>query len=80
MECFEDRTTPSVVTAAAIADAHEGGTAGTIRFSRTDTTGSLFANYAVGGTAMYGSDHWVFGFGVLFADGVATVDGVPHEK
>ena len=73
LECFEDRTTPSVVTAAAIADAHEGGTAGTIRFSRTDTAGSLSVGFDLSGTATAWSDYSP-PFSVTFGNGAATVD------
>ncbi len=51
LECFEDRTTPSVVTAAAGANAYEGGGAGTVVLSRTDTTTGQSVNFSFGGTA-----------------------------
>jgi hypothetical protein len=74
LEVCEDRTVPTpVVTVQALADATEGGAAGLIRFTRTETSGSLYVSLMASGTATAGSDYTSVS-GVRFADGEATVD------
>jgi hypothetical protein len=74
MESLEDRSVPTVVTVAALADAHEGGAAGAFRFTRDTTGGTLMVAYTVGGTATAGSDFTSLFGTVQFADGSSTAD------
>ncbi|MBX9582636.1 MAG: hypothetical protein K2X87_20200 [Gemmataceae bacterium] len=70
---LEDRTVPSaVVTVEAMKDPTEGGAAGTFRFTRSDTTGSLTVYFTAGGTASPGSDYTSIGNSVTFAAGSPT--------
>lgn len=65
----------ATVTAAAIADAFEGGASGVIRFTRTgDTSSSLGIDLSIGGTADNGTDYDYVSFPVEFANGESTVD------
>jgi hypothetical protein len=64
-----------VVTVARIADAVEGGSAGTFRFFRTgDLSAPLTVTFAVGGTATSGTDYTSIGTTVTFATDSATAD------
>jgi Calx-beta domain len=71
---LHDNDTP-VVTVAKIADATEGGTAGTFRFTRSGSTySSLTANFTVSGTATSVTDFTALGTSVTFTYGQATAD------
>jgi hypothetical protein len=73
VERMEDRTVPTpVVTAAALSDAHEGGS-GSFRLTRTETTGTLFVSLGLSGSATSGSDY-SNPMGAMFPGGQATVD------
>src|SRR5437763_2570004 len=48
---LEDRTVPTTVTIAALSDAHEGGSNGAFRLTRSDTSGSLGVTLTLSGTA-----------------------------
>lgn len=65
-----------VVTVAAVADAFEGGSAGTFRITRTETAGNLGLTFSVQGTATLYADHGdaEAPYQLLFADGLATLD------
>ncbi len=63
------------MTVAKVADAAEGGAAGTFRFSRTGiTSAALTVAYTVGGTATAGADYTALSGTVTFPAGAATVD------
>jgi hypothetical protein len=73
-EWLEDRTVPSTVTVARIADAAENGTAdGLFRFTRTgDTSAELTVHYQVSGTGT--GDVSPLGTSITFAAGSATAE------
>ncbi|MBN9121029.1 MAG: hypothetical protein J0I06_18075, partial [Planctomycetes bacterium] len=63
------------VSVSKIADATEGGTAGTFRFTRIgDLSSALVVNYSVGGTAAAGTDFAALGGSAAFAARASTVD------
>jgi hypothetical protein len=72
---MEDRTVPTpVITIAALSDGHEGGSNGSFRLTRTETTGGLTVNLApAGGTASSLMDY-NFPLSASFAPGIATAD------
>src|SRR5262245_19142790 len=71
---LEDRTVPSV-TVTALGDAHEGGSDGGFRFTRSDTTGALSISVNLSGTAVFGTDYgYGEAFQIAFPNGVGSVD------
>ena len=64
-----------VVSVAAVADATEGGSAGTLRFTRTGSlASSITVNYTVGGTATSGTDFTSLSGSVTIAANAASAD------
>jgi hypothetical protein len=71
----EGNTILPAVTVAKVADAAEGGTAGTLRFTRTgSTSAALTVSYTVTGSATAGTDYTALTGTVTFAASAATAD------
>jgi hypothetical protein len=74
LESCEDRTVPTAVTIQTLSDLPESGTSGAVRLTRDDTSGVLYVNYTVGGTATSGTDHTLTSGQAMFMPGTPTVD------
>ena len=73
MNIYDDDA--QVVSVAQVADAAEGGSSGTLRFTRIgDLSSSLTANFSVSGTATSGTDYTSIGTTVAFTAGAAAAD------
>jgi hypothetical protein len=75
VENLEDRSVPATVTISTIANAAEGGSAGSARVTRDGSTSSpLTVNIQVGGTATPGSDFYYITSYVTIPANSATAD------